>query len=389
MTVPKLSLQKGFAPIIILLAIVVLAALGGMYYFTRRSAQTTPTQSPIQAPTQASSNPINSWETYTNETYGYTLKYPAQFTIKNAQELGYEMGGDAVYFVSKTKSTPTTKDTVIMIDSITKIGEGCDTIADCEENVTKYFNELHSRSSQPENELGLGKKMEIKIKNLMIDTHNAVETKSIDLFGNQKDYFNSRSIYIQKNATLIIRIRTIVYDEKDKATANAMLDQILSTFRFVDKVSMRNWKTYRSGEGRYSIEYAPELSPSERDLATLQLGFPAAAPIVSFVATPDTTAFGSSVDILVGNNPDNLTIEEFTAKYIKGVPSGSKFQPITLDGIEGKRSSDFPGLVAGEDVFVKHGGKIYYIAFHEGTIQKNVDSQVVFNSMLSTFKFIE
>lgn len=77
-------MQKGFAPILILVEIlVIMAVAGGVYYFAKFqsvkpqnslvSQTSQPTINP--QPTQTSNETV-SWKTYTNTKYGFTFRYP-------------------------------------------------------------------------------------------------------------------------------------------------------------------------------------------------------------------------------------------------------------------------------------------------------------------------
>jgi len=74
--------QNGFAPILILIAIVVVGAIGGAYYLGTKKApepQTSTTSSPaVQTTPSPSSTPDETadWKTYTNTKIGFVIKYP-------------------------------------------------------------------------------------------------------------------------------------------------------------------------------------------------------------------------------------------------------------------------------------------------------------------------
>lgn len=77
--------QKGFAtPILILVALLILGGLSGAYFLGKSSAPKTPVQStvtPKSQPTQTADETAN-WKTYTNTKYGFSFKYPQVFTVK-------------------------------------------------------------------------------------------------------------------------------------------------------------------------------------------------------------------------------------------------------------------------------------------------------------------
>ena len=101
----KNKIEKGFAPIIILLAVLVLSGIaGGMVYFSNKTNQPTsvnpqPTSSqqenlfPTNQP-QISVAPVDetaNWKIYSDSTYGFEFKYPSNFVgPKNGSEMGYK-----------------------------------------------------------------------------------------------------------------------------------------------------------------------------------------------------------------------------------------------------------------------------------------------------------
>ena len=87
--------QKGFAPILII--ILVLIAIGGAYYFGTKKGNIipTPTQSPVtvasNAPapitptTKPTTDPTANWKTYENNVYHYSFKYPPSWAVRAFQ----------------------------------------------------------------------------------------------------------------------------------------------------------------------------------------------------------------------------------------------------------------------------------------------------------------
>ncbi|MBI2330173.1 hypothetical protein HYU94_02190 [Candidatus Daviesbacteria bacterium] len=77
-------MQKGFTALYLVIALLILAALGGAYYFGRSSIK-----QPIPQP-QVSTTPVltpqpvwdesTGWETYTSK-YGYSIKYPRNWQV--------------------------------------------------------------------------------------------------------------------------------------------------------------------------------------------------------------------------------------------------------------------------------------------------------------------
>lgn len=81
--------QKGFANIVMVLAIVILVGVAGYFVFVNKSepvAQQTPTPTQTQKPTlptpTPTPNPTANWKTYTNTEYGLELKYPPTWNVQ-------------------------------------------------------------------------------------------------------------------------------------------------------------------------------------------------------------------------------------------------------------------------------------------------------------------
>jgi hypothetical protein len=82
--------EKGLAPVlIILLVALVLAAIGGAYYFGIQQKQPVSTPQVVQKtqPTASSSAEIADWKTYTDSKFGYTLSYPGDYKLTSGNDL--------------------------------------------------------------------------------------------------------------------------------------------------------------------------------------------------------------------------------------------------------------------------------------------------------------
>lgn len=83
-------MQKGFAPVLILVGILVIMAIaGGAYYFGKISNKPTPTPPLVTQtqPTKAVDETAN-WKTFVNTVYGYSISYPSDWSVvtgKNCQ----------------------------------------------------------------------------------------------------------------------------------------------------------------------------------------------------------------------------------------------------------------------------------------------------------------
>jgi hypothetical protein len=111
-------MQKGFAPILLLVGIIVIALIGGGVYYLGTKNTSTPAQNQIAAtPTPSHlKEPASNWKTYTNTQYGYSIKYPAnanfsEETFTQSQFYGKSLGAIHIGIPAKNpnKESPTSK----------------------------------------------------------------------------------------------------------------------------------------------------------------------------------------------------------------------------------------------------------------------------------------
>lgn len=88
--------QKGFALILILVGILVLAGIVGGAYFLGKSNKTEPvkvvstpqvtahpTSQPTSVPQASASGDMTNWKTYTNSKYNFSIQYPPTFIVED------------------------------------------------------------------------------------------------------------------------------------------------------------------------------------------------------------------------------------------------------------------------------------------------------------------
>ena len=90
-------MQKGFAPILILVGILVIVAVAGGAYFLGKQTtihQFSLTSDASPAPTGAGNNPVPNgtgetanWKTYTNSEYKFSFRYPYSFYVKDISQI--------------------------------------------------------------------------------------------------------------------------------------------------------------------------------------------------------------------------------------------------------------------------------------------------------------
>jgi len=113
--------QKGFIPIIILLAVIVLAGVGGAVYYVSSSKQ--PKEAPV--PPQQE-NQYSGWQEYVNPKYNYTIKYPPDWFFNKT---GYNPPPPATIELSNVdeKSGFTGKALLLEVSSLPAPGESLET----------------------------------------------------------------------------------------------------------------------------------------------------------------------------------------------------------------------------------------------------------------------
>lgn len=85
-------MQKGFAPLLLLIGILILIVVGSGAYFLGKSATTKPVQQSVVQQTAVStsqSTPVETvnQKTYTNTKYGFSLKYPAEWMKSDEEQI--------------------------------------------------------------------------------------------------------------------------------------------------------------------------------------------------------------------------------------------------------------------------------------------------------------
>jgi hypothetical protein len=198
--------QKGFAPIIILILLVL---VGGAYYFGITKNKTVPS---LVVPVQPSSSPVAqpiadptaNWKTYTNKEYGFTVKYPSDAKLRISQS----ESSDRMLVVAFDSPNA-------IFDHLFKSGGYSFEIS---MQTQKNFNTLDEYLSfQKEHSM---------YENILPKTYNNVIGY---LFKNDKGYSGLNFIYqgfVAKNNDLFYTINYFTDEDLD------MFNQILSTFKF-------------------------------------------------------------------------------------------------------------------------------------------------------------
>jgi len=204
--------QKGFAPIIILV-LVVLAVIGYFGYknWVKLKTIATPTPSPAEASTQDGT--VN-WKTYTNTKYGFSIKYPSGWNIQTIISSSDGSGFSNVTGTDSNIEISNTSGMVVPSVQIDVINQSL------EKQVASYKNTLEN---SPAGRYSNVNQYSGSFMGADATIFEAIQTLSPNYTVNIKDYnFKSPNNYVMSV------IRT------GNNTDQTELDQILSTFKFTN-----------------------------------------------------------------------------------------------------------------------------------------------------------
>ncbi len=204
--------QKGFAPVIILVGLLIIFAVaGGVYYLGRSSSSKPVTNSVVtyqvsptlQATVSASPSETANWKIFTSENYGYSFKYPTNFWISSVTT-GKKVTAET--FVTTISDAPPPANTVAMM-SITDVGQ-------------KPGEDLNSLvGGYMGNRTGYLIKQS---KNVMINNYSAIYLETVA----SNKLFDI--IFIETDPSNVV----IIDIYKMKNSLQPVINQILSTFKF-------------------------------------------------------------------------------------------------------------------------------------------------------------
>lgn len=192
--------KKGFSVILMLLGILILAGslIAGVYYFG--TLKNKPQNSVISQTPQPTLNETANWKTYTNQTYGVSLKYPPSESV-------YKCGGEST---SKSGmgglADGSEKDCVFMTESQIRL----DFFDSSFEEMTTYKEPIVSSETST---VLFGKRVYTSI-------HEVSKT----------DSERNKQVYFEHSPTKTINLSGRYND----STSITLFDTILSTFKFTN-----------------------------------------------------------------------------------------------------------------------------------------------------------
>lgn len=305
--------QKGFAPIILLIGVLVITlAAGGAYYYyqSKQKLSTysppTPTNNTVQTTPSPTPNPTANWETYENAYYSF--KYPDDWDLEiDSKKDSNEIIPSVYIHYHYTDDPSKGRYNFYFGDSI----RFSIIKAVSNSNLDIYIQEIINNQGN----------IVSKIKDVVID---GIKGRRFT-FGGQ---FSADTIYAKRDDLIFNISHNEVVDKShinsiDETTYN----QILSTFRFLDpdrSIDISDWKTYRNDKYGFEFKY-PEEIVVEEIKPTIQEPNSSNVPQYFELWLSKESSEGISIDILSlstlkkderlgfpNYSLDNLTLEKET-----------------------------------------------------------------------------
>ncbi|HNY36329.1 MAG TPA: hypothetical protein PLD14_03565 [Candidatus Pacearchaeota archaeon] len=350
--------QKGFAPIIITLIVLLLAGVGGTSYYLinkQLQKQTVCTMDAKICPDGSSVGRTGpncefaacpevkidetaDWKTYNDEEYGFSFKYPAE----------YEVIKDTSYNIKYKIIGKNGFEQILYIDS----------------------SDFSSSSRLKELLEGRPKIWESS-RMITVNGYNAVEIME-DNYGK-----TIKEVYIGKD-NLVVTFQFNLDSLESKISSERQ--SILDSFRFIEKDGMVNWKTYTDNQYGYEIKY-PSLYDAIKSNTRVEeviIGtkvVPAYSILIEFnqdEISPLEKLKSSMEESLRGLAPANLKII-----WKDTMISGEKAIEMSYEGFAG----GYTGVV--HETAVIKNNTAYIIKINYG------GSEEEYYKILSTFKFID
>lgn len=227
--------QKGVANIILIIVIVILMGVIGYFALVKKSSERTrQTSTPNPNPTETQKSPTPTatistanWKIYRNNLYGFEVKYPATWELD-----------------SKT------------IDSAKSVNDGFSRAASY---ITIYPPDYLKYQYVKKIELGLAKTSIQTTTDILKENRAFSSTKNIGNYlwaiGSSLENEPGAGTPIYSFIKNGIRVGVSAWEfQKDRN----VVEQILSTFKFIKSEEARTWQIYSNSKYDYSIRYPAE-----------------------------------------------------------------------------------------------------------------------------------
>lgn len=333
-------MQKGFVPILIILLVAAAAALGG-YLIYQKQSKSTPSLQPTTQPSPSPTDETANWKTYRDERLMF--RYPEDWTIDPVQVFGSRSEIEFKY--QKTSAFSLTY------------------IANYNNGTEKPFTTLEEFT---------GTRRDRYSKEILLAGQKAKYIVDPGDPGHVISYEEVLFFSPDNKAIVSLHYEQSYYDVPK---ANKILDQILSTFKFISQTDTTDWKTYTNAS--YTFQYPSSWGVTE-----------------GFAKTADHSE--NTVQIL--NKSGSVQINISPEQQIYGFSGGVDSKHFLTVNINGQNYQVKENIVSNRTVFVDFqiGTSKYHILFGTGypAGEEILASISDYNLMketilkiLSTFKF--
>lgn len=356
--------QKGIAPILIV--IIISVAVGGYLiysnYSNNRTKTTTVPQQSIQP--SPSADETTNWKTYTNKYL--TFEYPASWNLDST--------GDTSVSLSTTRST-TDK-----AGGDYTPGMGWLNFYISNDPVQKVID---STSGVEKTDQG--------------NINGAPYTRLIGHSGVGGSVYFVNIIMNSEGRTYVVNLST--QDANLEELLTLELDQILSTFKFLDQsqTDTSNWKTYKNDQFNFELKLPGDVQIKEKQAGSNTIRFSNVYKWEDKEIDPDIKQY-LDIFLFVSIVDPQIDLKDWISKdATRPMPSGKiesqikgeiqKYKQGSIDGYW------YVGVVEEEDKYIvfKKDNRIFKFrlnGYQTGSSYKdNPNAETILDQMLSTFKF--
>ncbi len=351
-----------FLPYLILVVIAGLVTTNLWLYFWNQK-EITPSQPQSVVTT---TDPLAGWQTYTNGQYGFNIKYPSNWVAKEIPNQEY--GGVVNFFQSGSKTYPEQ-------GGSQPIGENLVTLSLLKNpndlTLQQIFNNNYNKCLQePNNDFGCPSPQNTESwQTITVDGAKAWRTGDTGI----PEGPGADTLYIKQDG-YYIEMTLMLFEPVRKNIDTAILDRMISTFRFTDDMS--DWKIYKNEKLHYQIQLPTGWWINEQKDFTQIL-----PPSIEKEVLPSGAGFGGAqsdqpiitisrvVDLELGETMHNIQDE----------------RKITIDSIESSQRQENGSFGNSINTYIPLGKN--YIKFSWDLISKPSDPAL--EQILSTFKFIK
>ncbi len=293
---------------------------------------------------------ISDWKVYRNEKYGFEIKYPNNWIIeKNSEE--------SINFWTEDR---------YKLNSEMMFSKGASHLS-------------HNLGIEVANEKWSKEKIDENLKNNEIQKEEIyLNNIKIIKFLKKSDEGDLYLNCIQKN-----NIYIIIY--KNDSTSEKEFNQILSTFKFIEKDETANWQTYRNEEYGFELKYPGDWDNPLWQENEYRKGIIFGCPVFDFEGNKYCPLFLNISEVITKNEAiRNISVGAYKEGDViineGNIPTIKEFSVDTREAIT------YHGAGICVETYTKIFDGKMTISF---TDRCSVYEGKIFDQILSTFKFIE